>query len=208
MKVENSVLRKQAREALVGKWGVVIGTFVLYLLVSTVAQGFSGSGDRAYVGGIASFIIAGPLSLGLAMFTLSISRNKELKVAQIFDGFKNFSEAFLAHLLRTVFTVLWALLLIVPGIVAAISYSMIFFIIADDPNIGAGEAIKKSKKMMYGHKWKYFKLLLSFLGWALLCILTLGIGFLWLAPYVQVSTAKFYEDVKNLESVSASSAIA
>lgn len=73
---------------------------------------------------------------------------------------------------------------------------MIFYIIADNNSIGAMEAIDKSKAMMDGYKWKYFYFALRFLGWALLCILTLGIGFLWLIPYMQVSMAKFYDDVK------------
>ncbi|GHT57847.1 hypothetical protein FACS18945_2990 [Bacteroidia bacterium] len=90
----------------------------------------------------------------------------------------------------------WSLLLIIPGIIAAISYSMTFYIIADDPAISAMDAINKSKKMMYGYKMKYFCLSLRFLGWALLCILTLGIGFLWLMPYIQVTFAKFYDDLK------------
>jgi len=199
---------KQAKESLKGKWPVVISGFVLYMLVSLVVQGISGNGSEAYVGGIAGFIVAGPLSLGLAMFSLSVSRGKSLKVVQIFDGFKNFSEAFVANLLRTVFVLLWSLLLIVPGIVAYISYSMIYFIIADDSNIEASEALKKSKQMMYGNKWKYFKLQLRFLGWAILSILALGIGFFWLVPYIQVSCAKFYEDIKNIETNTATPATA
>jgi uncharacterized membrane protein len=98
--------------------------------------------------------------------------------------------------LMLVFTLLWMLLLIIPGIIAAISYSLTFYIIADDDTIKPMEAIDKSKQMMDGYKWKYFFLALRFLGWALLCILTLGIGFLWLIPYVQVTFAKFYDDVK------------
>jgi uncharacterized membrane protein len=91
---------------------------------------------------------------------------------------------------------LWALLLIVPGIVAAISYSMTFFILAEDSSLTPMEAINKSKQMMDGYKLKYFYLCLKFIGWALLCCLTLGIGFLWLIPYIQVSTAKFYDELK------------
>jgi uncharacterized membrane protein len=91
---------------------------------------------------------------------------------------------------------LWLLLLIVPGIIAAISYSQTFFILAEDNTIRPSEAIEKSKKMMDGNKLKYFYLCLRFLGLGLLCILTLGIGFLWLAPYIQVTNAKFYDDIK------------
>ena len=91
---------------------------------------------------------------------------------------------------------LWFLLLIVPGIVAALSYSMTFYILADEPDINAKEALEKSKIMMDGHKMDLFLLGLSFIGWALLCILTLGIGLLWLIPYMNVSAAKFYQDRK------------
>ncbi len=94
-----------------------------------------------------------------------------------------------------IFTILWSLLLIVPGIIAAISYLMTFYIIADDNTIRAMDAIDKSKTMMYGYKMKYFKMVLRFIGWCLLCLfLALGIGFLWL---IYVSNAKFYEDIKD-----------
>jgi len=96
-----------------------------------------------------------------------------------------------------IFTVLWTLLLIIPGIIAAISYSMTFFIMADDDSIDAMAAIDKSKAMMNGYKMKYFRMNLRFLGWSLLCFLTLGIGFLWLIPYMYVSYVKFYDDIKN-----------
>lgn len=94
------------------------------------------------------------------------------------------------------FIVLWSFLLIIPGIIAAYGYSLIFFILADEPSIGISEALKKSKAMMRGYKWKYFCLSFRFFGWVILSILSCGIGFLWLAPYMQVSFAKFYEDLK------------
>jgi len=94
------------------------------------------------------------------------------------------------------FTLLWSLLLIIPGIIASLSYSQTYYILADDEKISAREAIKKSKKIMMGNKWKYFVLGLSFLGWFILSIFTLGIGLIWLLPYMNISMAKFYEDVK------------
>jgi uncharacterized membrane protein len=87
------------------------------------------------------------------------------------------------------------LLLIIPGIMAGLSYSQTFYILSEDPSIGAMDAIRKSKEMMYGNRWKLFCLGLRFIGWLLLCILTLGIGFIWLAPYMAVSMAKFYDDL-------------
>ena len=118
------------------------------------------------------------------------------KVENIFEGFQNFKSAVGAYLLMLLFIFLWMLLLIIPGIIAAFSYSMTFYILADDPSISPMDAIDKSKAMMKGKKWKYFLLNLRFLGWALLCLLTFGIGFLWLIPYIQVSIAKFYDDIK------------
>ena len=190
MKTENVVLMQMARESLVGKWGLAIGTFVLYSLIAGSIQSIP------IVGVITSIIISGPFEIGIAFFSLSISRNQDAKLEQIFQGFKNFGTALGAYLLRSLFIFLWTLLLIIPGIIAAISYSMTFYILADDNSIGAMDAIDKSKKMMDGYKWKCFCLGLEFLGWALLCILTLGIGLLWLIPYYHVSMAKFYDDLK------------
>jgi uncharacterized membrane protein len=190
MKTENVVLMKMALESLKGKWGLAIGTFVVYMLIICVPQ------IIPILGPIAILIITGPMVLGLTIFFLSISRNQEAKLEQIFEGFNNFGIALGTYLLMVLFIILWMLLLIIPGIIAALSYSMTFYILADDNSIGAMDAIDKSKKMMFGYKWKLFCLGLRFLGWALLCILTLGIGFLWLIPYMQVSCCKFYDDIK------------
>lgn len=190
MKTENVILMQMARESLKEKWGIAVGTFVVYVLISIIIQ------IIPIAGPIASLIISGPLAVGVAIFSLNISRSKEAKLEQIFHGFNNFGTSLAAYLLMILFVFLWALLLIIPGIIAALSYSMTLYIIADDNSIGAMEAINKSKKMMDGYKWKYFCLGLRFLGWALLCILTLGIGFFWLIPYMQVSMAKFYDDIK------------
>lgn len=121
-------------------------------------------------------IIGGPFSLGLSIFILAVSRDQDAKFSQLFYGFYLIWKALGAYLAILLFTLLWTLLLIIPGIMAAISYSLTFYIIADDYSIGALEAIDKSKKMMYGYKWKYFRLSLRLFGLALLCIFTLGIG--------------------------------
>jgi uncharacterized membrane protein len=193
MKTENVVLMRMARESLSGKWGLAVGTFFVYLLVVGAIQG----GVRINpLSGIVGIILAGPMALGVSIFSLALARNQQARFEQIFDGFFNFVTALAAYLLMVLFVILWTLLLIIPGIIAALSYSLTFFILADDPAIGPMEAIDKSKKMMYGFKWKYFCLALRFLGWAILCLFTLGIGFLWLIPYMQVSFANFYDDVK------------
>lgn len=193
MKTENVVLMKMARESLKGKWGLAIGTFVVYLIIVGAIQGIA---HLAPIVGLIALIIGGPFALGISLFSLSLSRNQEAKLEQIFKGFNYFGNTLGTYLLMVLIILLWTLLLIVPGIIAALSYSMTFFIMVDDNSIGGMEALNKSKKMMNGYKWKFFCLGLRFFGWALLCILTLGIGFLWLMPYMYVSMAKFYDDIK------------
>lgn len=217
MKTENVVLMRMARESLNGKWGLAIGTFLIYILCSLAFQAPARHFPQL---SLISLIISGPLSLGAAIFSLSLARNEEAGVEQIFFGFYKFGKALAAYLLILVFILLWALLLLIPiyayfhfinkffkillflicvtpAVIAALSYSMTYYIMADDASIGAMEAINKSKAMMYGFKWKLFCLGLLFFLWSLLCILTLGIGFLWLIPWMNVTMAKFYDDIKD-----------
>jgi uncharacterized membrane protein len=192
---ENRILMAQARESLRDKWGLAIGTFVVFTVIMIPIALIPGAGW------IIAILIGGPMSIGLAIFTLSVSRKQDSQLAQIFEGFQKFSVGLGAYILKAIFTILWMLLLIVPGIIAALSYSMTYFIIAEDDSIGSLDAITKSKEMMRGNKWKLFCLGFRFFGWGLLCILTFGIGFIWLYPYMMVSFAQFYEDIKRQETV-------
>jgi uncharacterized membrane protein len=195
MNTENVSLMRAARESLKGKWGVAILTFFIYTVLTAGPSSIRHDGSSFSMGSILTLILAGPMALGAAIFSLSISRGKEARLEQIFNGFTNFSTAFITYILLFVIILLWTLLLIIPGIIAALGYSMTFYIIADDPTIKPQEAMKKSKAMMNGHKVKLFYLFLRFFLLALLCILTLGIGFLWLIPFCHVTLAKFYDDV-------------
>ena len=187
---ENKELMAEARESLSGNWGLAIATFLVYGIIISIFQVIP------TVGSVLALFIAGPVLVGVSMFSLSLSRGESARLEQIFEGFKNYGTVLGAYLLMVLFIFLWMLLLIIPGIIAAIAYSQTFYILAEDDTIGSMDALKKSKEMMDGYKWKYFCLGLRFIGWALLCILTLGIGFLWLSPYIQISYAKFYEDIK------------
>ncbi|MDA8970031.1 DUF975 family protein [Flavobacteriaceae bacterium] len=187
---ENTELMAEARESLSGNWGLAIATFLVYGIIISIFQVIP------TVGSVLALFIAGPMLVGVSMFSLSLSRSENARLEQIFEGFKNYGTVLGAYLLMVLFIFLWMLLLIIPGIIAAIAYSQTFYILAEDDTIGSMDALKKSKEMMDGYKWKYFCLGLRFIGWALLCILTLGIGFLWLSPYIQISYAKFYEDIK------------
>ena len=116
-------------------------------------------------------------------------------LGNLFD-FSNYWRKVGGMLLVGIFTFLWSLLFIIPGIIKAFSYSMTPYILDENPELGASEAIHRSRMMMKTHKFDLFWLYLSFIGWWLLCILTCGIGFLWLAPYFQTAKAAFYEEVK------------
>jgi len=176
----NATLMQDARESLNGKWTSAIGTYVLYVIVSSALSPVAP-------------IASGPLQLGSSIFSLNLASGKKAEYSQILDGFKNFAQSLVAFLLVSIFTFLWMLLFIIPGIVASLAYSQTFYIMAENENIKAGEAIKKSKAMMQGHKWQLFCLGWRFFGWFILAMLTLGIGLLWLIPYVQVSLANFYK---------------
>jgi uncharacterized membrane protein len=201
MVTSNKDLMTQAREALAGRWGLAVGTFFVYMLII----GGLNNGYWSFTYGLYSFqlgfsliflLIGGALVFGIYTFTLAIARKEEANFKMIFSGFAYYSKTLGLFLLIALFVMLWMMLLIIPGIIAAISYSMSFYIMCDDPTIDAMDAINKSKKMMYGYKWKYFCLGLRFLGWFLLGFLSMGIGFLWIIPYINVSVARFYEDVK------------
>lgn len=195
----NKDLMTQARESLSGRWGLAVGTFFVYMLIMCVlnSTNYSASlGSLKFSGNIVMLLVGGAFELGVVIFSLAIARKEEAKLGMLFSGFKYYGKTLGLFLLIILFTILWLLLLIVPGIIAAISYSMSFYILRDNPEIKAMDAIDASKKMMVGYKWKYFCLCLRFIGWFILGILSLGIGFLWIIPYFYISLAKFYEDVK------------
>jgi uncharacterized membrane protein len=193
--MENCEIMASARARLKGKWGISVAVILLYLVITFVL------GAIPYVGWVADLVIGGPLFVGLHVFSLAVVRSRETRVEQLFDGFSSFANGLVAYLLVVIFTMLWTLLLIVPGIIAGFSYSMTFFILADNDRTDGLEAIRKSKAMMKGNRWKLSLLLGRFTGWFLVGIFTLGIGFLWIGPYIMVSLAQFYEDIRGAEHV-------
>lgn len=190
-RTENYEITSQARESLAGNWGTMVGAVCVLILINIAIQMIPG------IGQIVAFIIGGAFSLGFANFYLNISRGEDSSFSQMFSGFNNFIPAFVANFLMTLFIFLWLILLIIPGIIAAYAYSMTFFILADEPSLSPLQAITKSKEMMKGYKWKLFCLSCRFIGWAILAMLTLGIGFIWLMPYMGMSFAEFYLDIKS-----------
>lgn len=180
--VSRSQIMREAREALSDNWGLAAVTMLVYFFFSAISGIIPGS----------TFIIAGPLAIGLSIWSLKIARYEDAQVSDIFEGFKRFGTALIAYLLMILAVLVGFMLFIIPGIIAMLGLGMTMFIIADDPNISAVDALKKSWAMMDGHKMDYFILFLRFIPWMILTALTLFIGLLWLIPWMQVSFAKFY----------------
>lgn len=180
-------LKTLARESLKDNWGIAIGAMLLYMLV-TYILGATGIGSF-FLG----FIVAGYYAVNL-----NLIRTKTAKIEDLFSGCKNFVTNFVAYLLMQVFIALWSLLFLIPGIVKSYSYAMTMYILNDHPEMSASEAITESRKMMNGHKAELFVLHLSFLGWIILSSFTFGILLLYVMPYMQATSAAFYEKLKEM----------
>ncbi|QBG46269.1 DUF975 family protein [Verrucomicrobia bacterium S94] len=212
----NADLTAEARESLKGNWGMAVLGYVLYTAFSfsisffiiaatffvSVVAGLGGGDVKAaadLIGGVAQlfqFFVMPPVVIGFYAYYLGIAQEDAAHLELLFVGFKRFWKSLGVYFFYILFIYLWMLLLIIPGFIKCFSYSQAFFIIADDEDCGPLEAIRRSREMMAGNKWKFFCLNLRFIGWGLLALLTFGIGYLWLVPYIQTSLAKFYEDVK------------
>ena len=139
------------------------------------------------------------VGVGYARFNLELVDHKEAGFEHLFQYFPYWSNAVCTRLLKGVYIFLWSLLLVIPGIIASYSYAMTEYILAEHPEMTASEAIAASKEMMAGNKWRLFELQISFIGWAILCVFTLGIGNLWLNPYTNAATAAFYREISGTE---------
>ena len=207
--ITRAELKDKALGDLRGNWkGPVLATFILFLITLI----FSGSTSVDYTNGklythnfsiwdgiccLITLTFIMPMAYSYTLLFLDFIRGEKEKVHEkIFDCFKNYGKSFGTAFMVGLYTLLWSLLLIIPGIIKSLAYSMTYFISKDHPEYSINECIEASKKMMYGHKWELFVLQLSFIGWFLLCILTLGIGLLWALSYYQTTFAHYYEELK------------
>ncbi|MBO6263057.1 MAG: DUF975 family protein [Clostridia bacterium] len=180
--------RKAAWGKLSGNWSTMV---VAYLVLGAIVAA------ATMLAGVGEFIVAGPLLLGFSMMTIAIVRGNKTGIENLFDGFKtNFVQSLILYILNTIFTALWSLLFVIPGIIAQYRYSMSYYILNDHPEMTANEARKASIELMKGNKWKLFCLHFSFIGWIILCGLTFGILTLWIQPYMETANAEFYESIK------------
>lgn len=190
-------LRAAARQTLRGKWGGAVVVTLFYLLIYTgIPAAFSLYYSLSYGGNILQLLLL-PITFGYAVtYLLLVREGKDCKIQDLFDGFKDYTRIWGTLVLMGLYVVLWTLLLIVPGIIKSYSYSMTYYILKDEPDMKFNAAIERSMDMMNGHKFDLFYLHLTFIGWGILSVLTFGIGFLWLNPYMMTAQAHFYEDLK------------
>ena len=218
----NKEIRAAARQALNGHWGWAILVCLIFGVIVAIVQTPNSLGSVFRLGmsrqSLATAAAVAGISFLDSMFTLfaGLFFTNPLTV-----GFRNSLKAFYKDadyntvgnmfkfgfsdgqywrnvagiLLMNLFIALWTLLFIIPGIIKSFAYAMTPYILKDNPELGPNDARLKSIEMMRGHKWKLFGLELSFIGWFLLCILSLGIGFIWLAPYFNTAHAAFYCDL-------------
>ena len=211
----SSEYRALARETLEGRWGEMAGfTLVVLLIVMAVALvtavpvsvvgtlnnmpwlSSTGSGLSTLV----NILFAVPLEYALYIYFLKLIRREEMMEGNVKTLFQEFQNNWSTFVVAGVLMMLVVLLIMIPtlfigAIIFSLAYGMVPFVIFDNPGIAPREALRTSRMMMRGHKAELFLLQLSFIGWALLCILC-PIGILWLSPYMYTATAHFYEDVK------------
>ena len=202
--MNNSEIRNVTKELLKGKYKNVMLPFLLAILLITLSQSQDlysyvyeayGKTYMFTIGSIALFI-QGPISIGLATYSLAIANQKDYSYNQIFTGFKYFFKALFLFLLFNILFLIGFICLIIPGIIIALMFSQIYYIIADDPQTGVIDVFKKSASLMKNKKLQLFGLGMRYVGLFILGVFTLGIWWLWLIPQAYVSFAIFYKELK------------
>ncbi|MFQ6724150.1 MAG: DUF975 family protein [Clostridia bacterium] len=184
--------RSLGRENLKGNWGTAILVCLVVSAVSTLL------GFIPVAGTVITILLSGQLMVGEIIYFTKLNRKENPRVGAILTDFdKNWLKNCGAYILKMVYTFLWLLLFIIPGIVKNFAYSMTLYLKSRNPELKANEAIKLSEKMMDGHKWDLACLQFSFIGWIILSVLTCGIGFIFLIPYMDATEIAFMEEVYN-----------
>ena len=186
-------LKNQAKEQISGKIGLL---FVIILIVAGIGVVCS---LIPVIGWIGTLVVTPAFEISLCMIYLKLTKNEEISIADTFNGFNITGKALWLYIMTNVFVFLWSLLLVIPGIIKSFAYSMAPYILAENPELTASEALNKSKEMMNGHKLDLFVLQLSFFWWYLLGSITFGIAYIYVLPYVSATIANFYNSIKNKE---------
>ena len=188
--MDRAILKSAAKRQIKGNIGILFAISLLSGLISGAL------GAIPVAGAIASMFVSAAFSLAMVDIYMGITEGGKPELTDLFSQFRNILPAFCTTFLVGLFTFLWSLLLIVPGIIKGCAYSQAMYILNEDPSMGPMEAIRRSRELMNGHKMEYFILGLSFIGWALLGVLTFGILYIWLIPYMNTTYANYYKSLK------------
>lgn len=182
-------------------WEILVPLLVADLLTGlTVGQKIVQTENGVKVeGGYSLGLFFAFVGVGLAFYLVNFITDKEYKFSDIFAFINDYVRIFVTTLLEALFIILYTIMLIVPGIIKCFGYSLVNYILADEKykDLKYKEVLDLSEKMMVGHKMDLFKLMLSYIGWFLLGIITLGIAIIYILPQYHVSIAKFLYDVKS-----------
>lgn len=196
-----SELKRKAKEQLKGKWLLAILVFICYsaiyqLINVKLTNSTNGSGIGIALN-IVGLLVYGSIQVGMSRFTLKLAaKDPTTQFNDLFSGFDVFIKALIMNAIMAICVSIGTFLFIIPGIIVGIMFSQSNYILAENPEKSSIECIKKSAEIMKGYKMNFFILQLSFIGWLILCILTLGIGLLWYVPYYQMTMTNFYLQVK------------
>lgn len=203
---QNQDYKNEALKALSGSWPHSLVATIIYLAILSflampsymISFGITFPSYISEGSGIIFILIVYPMALGFTnSFRLLYETGDNRLTRNAFSlGFDNWIHNVLGMLLTSVFIVLWSLLFLIPGIIKCFSYAMTPYILVEHPEMSVNKAIDESIYLMDGHKFDYFYLALSFIGWIILSIMSFGIGFFWLIPYMQTTMAAFYADLK------------
>ena len=173
----------RSSECLRGKWGYAILACLLQCIIMSAASSFQ--------------ILLFPITAGLMLYFLLTARGQYTNIELLFRPFNQYGRMLWGCLRPAIFVFLWSLLLIIPGIIAGLRYTLTIFIMLDEPQISVKEAMTKSGELMRGHKLRLFGYQIIFFFLVIFsCILTLGIAFIWIFPFTQTFMANFYLAVK------------
>ena len=173
-------------------WTLVLIT----LIISAVAGLAGGILGATIIGTVAIIFVVAPLFFANHIIYLNLANGKKPEIVDAFSGFNIYVRSLCVYFYMQLFTWLWSLLFIIPGIVKSYSYAMAPYIALENPELGHLDCVTKSKEMMEGHKAELFVLDLSFIGWILLTTVTCGIASLWYIPYANTARANFYKQLK------------
>ena len=197
--MDRKQLKAQAKEQIKGKIGILILVTLIIGAISSVATLLA----ALIPGGglLISIIVTPAFALSTIRIYLFVVRGGIPEIKDCFEGFDDFFSAFKVTLLVGLYTFLWSLLFIIPGIVKSYSYSMAMYVLADNKGKSARQCIAESKAMTNGHKMEIFVLDLSFIGWYLLSFLTCGIALIYVVPLLNATHANVYETIKPVAEV-------